>query len=142
MSPVAFFTDAAPLSAAAVYLGLLVFVMLGLKLFVGMQRGRMGVPSGDTSNVEFGRMLRVQHNAVEDVPVLMVGLLALALLDAPLWLIHAGGATLVVARLVHAVGLAGSGGLSIGRAVGTLGSLLCYTAIGGGLVWTAFQAPA
>ena len=53
--------------------------MLGLKLYVGGQRGKLKLPSGQT-NAEFDRAVRVQMNAVEDVPALMVGIGALAAL--------------------------------------------------------------
>jgi uncharacterized protein len=130
----AFFTNMSPLAAASLYLGLMVLLMMGLKMWTGAQRGRLKVQPGDSSNAEFNRMLRVQHNAVEDVPPLMVGLLALGLLEAPLWMIHTAGGVLVVSRLLHAVGLAGSGAFSFGRLVGTVGTLLCYLTIGVGLI--------
>jgi uncharacterized protein len=136
----AIFTEGSPLATAALYVGLLVFLMMGLKMWVGGQRGRLKVPPGDHSNPEFGRALRVQHNAVEDVPVLMVGLLSLAVLGAPVWSIHLIGAGLVVSRILHAAGLAGAAGFSFGRLVGTLGTLLCYVGVGGTLLVLAFQS--
>jgi hypothetical protein len=130
--------DTASLQAAALHLGLLVFVMLGLKIYVGYQRGRLKVEPGDLSNVVFGRAARVQLNAVEDVPPLMIGLLALALFSAPAWFIHACGGTLVVSRILHAVGLASSSGFSAGRSIGTLGTFLVSLAVGAHLVAAAF----
>jgi uncharacterized protein len=132
------FSEMTAIQAAALYVGLLVVVMLGVKLYVGNRRGALKVPPGDVSNIEFGRATRVQMNAVEDVPILAVGLVVLALLSMPVWYLHMTGAVLVVARIAHATGLASSAGFSPGRAVGTLGTLLVYLAVAGALVVHAF----
>ena len=119
-------------------IGLLILMMLGLKMYVGARRGQMKLPSGET-NPEFNRATRVQLNAVEDVPVLMVGIAGLAMLGMPAWYIHMCGLVLLVSRVLHAYGLAGSGGFSIGRAVGTMGTLLVFLAIAGALLVHAFS---
>ena len=131
------FTAMSPAQAAAMNVGLLVIVMLGLKMYVGAQRGKLKVPSGETTP-EFSRVTRVQLNAVEDVPDLMAGIVALGLLGMPAWYIHMCGLVLVVSRLLHAVGLAGSSGLSFGRLAGTMGTMLTYLAIAGALLVHAF----
>jgi uncharacterized membrane protein YecN with MAPEG domain len=132
-----FITAMSPVQAAAMNIGLLVLLMLGLKMYVGAQRGRLKVPSGETTP-EFSRFTRVQLNAVEDVPVLMAGIVALGVLGMPAWYIHMCGLVLFVSRILHATGLAGSGGFSIGRLVGTLGTMLTYLAIAGALLVHAF----
>ena len=130
-------TAMSPAQAAAMNIGLLILMMLGLKMYVGARRGQMKLPSGET-NPEFNRAIRVQLNAVEDVPVLMVGIAGLAMLGMPAWYIHMCGLVLFVSRILHAYGLAGSGGFSIGRAVGTMGTLLVFLAIAGALLVHAF----
>jgi uncharacterized protein len=124
--------------AAALQVGLLIVLMLGLKLYVGNRRAKLKVPSGDVTNAEFGRATRVQLNAVEDVPVLMVGIASLAAIGMPAWYIHLAGLVLLIARIAHAVGLAGSSGYSAGRLIGTMGTLLVYLAIAGALIVHAF----
>ncbi len=131
-----------PLHTAILYVGVLVILMLGLKLYVGNRRAKHKVPSGDLSNAEFNRATRVQLNAVEDVPILAVGILGLGMLGMPPWYIHMAGLVLVVARIAHAAGLAGSGGFSIGRLIGAFGSVLSYLIIGGALLVHAFNPPA
>jgi uncharacterized membrane protein YecN with MAPEG domain len=135
-----FLTAMSPVQAAAMNIGLLVILMLGLKLYVGGRRGKLKLPAGET-HPEFNLATRVQMNAVEDVPVLMVGIVALAALGMPAWYIHMTGLVLLVSRIAHAVGLAGSSGLSIGRAVGTLGTMLVYVAVAGALLVHAFSPP-
>jgi uncharacterized membrane protein YecN with MAPEG domain len=132
-----FLTAMSPVQAAAMNIGLLVILMLGLKLYVGGRRGKLKLPSGQT-NEEFDRAVRVQMNAVEDVPVLMVGIGALAALGMPAWYIHMTGLVLLVSRIAHAVGLAGSSGFSLGRAAGTMGTMLVYLAVAGALLVHAF----
>jgi uncharacterized membrane protein YecN with MAPEG domain len=133
-----FLTAMSPAQAAAMNIGLLILMMLALKMYVGARRGQMKLPSGETT-AEFNRVTRVQLNAVEDVPVLMVGIAGLAMLAMPAWYIHMCGLVLLVARVLHAYGLAGSGGFSIGRAVGTMGTMLVYLAVSGPLLVHAFS---
>ena len=132
-----FLTAMTPVQAAAMNIGLLVLLMLGLKIYVGGRRQKLKLPSGQT-NDEFNRAARVQMNAVEDVPVLMVGIGALAALGLPAWYIHMCGLVLLAGRLLHAFGLAGSSGLSVGRFVGTLATMLVYLAVAGALLVHAF----
>jgi len=132
------FATMTSLQASALYCGLLILIMLGLKMYVGGQRGRLKVEPGDVGNAEFNRATRVQLNAVEDVPPLMVGILLLGLLDLPVYVVHVTGGLLVVSRILHALGLAGAGGFYLGRALGTLGTLLTYLAVAGGLIVHAF----
>jgi hypothetical protein len=134
------FTDMSPAQAAAFNIGLLIIFMMALKVYVGARRRQLKLASGD-SHPEFNRAVRVQLNAVEDVPALMVGIGALALLGMPAWYIHAAGLLLVVSRVLHAVGLAGSGGISFGRLAGTIGTYIVAIAIAGALLVHAF-APA
>ena len=130
-------TGMSPVQAAAMNIGLLIILMLGLKMYVGGRRGKLKLPSGET-NAEFALAQRVQMNAVEDVPPLMVGIGALAMLGMPAWYIHMVGLVLVVSRILHAAGLAGSSGLSFGRLAGTIGTLLVYLAVAGALLVHAF----
>jgi uncharacterized membrane protein YecN with MAPEG domain len=129
-----------PAQAAAFNIGLLIILMMALKVYVGARRRSLKLVSGD-SHPEFNRAVRVQLNAVEDVPVLMAGIVALALLGMPAWYIHAAGLTLFVARAAHAFGLAGSGEFSWGRLIGTLGTFVVALAVAGACLVHAF-APA
>ena len=135
------FMNMSPAEAAALQIGLLIVLMLALKLYVGGRRRALKVPSGDTSNPDFGRASRVQLNAVEDVPVLMIGIVALALLGMPAWYIHMTGLVLLVSRIGHAAGLAGNSGFSWGRLFGTIGTYLVYLAVAGALLVHAFWHP-
>jgi uncharacterized protein len=123
--------------AAALSIGVLIIQMMMLKGYVGMQRRTHKLASGET-NPDFNRAQRVQLNAVEDVPPLMVGIAGLALLGMPAWYIHLAGLILVVSRALHAIGLAGSGGFSWGRMLGTLGTYVVALGVAGALLVHAF----
>ena len=112
------FFNMSSVHAAALYAGLLVLLMLGLKFYVGARRGALQIPSGETTP-EFSRVTRVQLNAVEDVPVLLGGILGLGMLGMP-------------------AGLASSSGFSLGRLIGTLGTMVVYFAVAGALLVHAF----
>ena len=124
--------------AAALWVGLIIVLMMLIKLWVGGQRRALKVPSGDVTNAEFGRATRVQLNAVEDVSVLLAGIAGLGMLGMPAWYIHAVGALLLVARVLHAAGLSSSSGFSWGRLIGTFGTLIVYLFVAGALIVHAF----
>ncbi len=125
------------IAAATLYAGLFGLLMILLKGNVGRVRTSEKVGFGDGNNEALQRAIRVQGNAVEDVPVVLVGLLALGLMNAPVLLIHGLGATFLVARVLHAIGLGGSSGGSPGRMFGTLLTLLVMLATAGACIWFA-----
>jgi len=127
------------LQAAALWVGLHILLMGYLKLRVGATRGKTKVNFGDGDNEQMQRSLRVQGNAVEDVPVTLIGLVMLALVTAPLSLIHAVGGVLLVSRVLHAFGLGKSSGLTFGRLVGTLGSIIAMLAVAIGCIYFSIQ---
>lgn len=112
------------MAAATLYVGLFALLMLVLKANVGRVRVKEKVMFGDGGNEALQRAIRVQGNAVEDVPVVLIGLVALGAMAAPVWVVHALGAAFLLGRILHAVGLGGSSGGSPGRMVGTLLSLV------------------
>ena len=50
----------------------------------------------------------------------MIAMLLLAAVGAPAWMVHGVGATLLVGRIAHALGLLFQTGPSLGRVVGML----------------------
>lgn len=124
--------------ALALWVGLHVLLMAGLKLRVGATRIRTKVDYGGGEDALMQRMLRVQGNAVEDVPIALLGLGALAFAGGPVWMIHMLGGLLFAARSSHAFGLGGKAGASKGRFIGTVGSLLVLLLTGGACLYFAF----
>jgi len=125
------------MQAAVLYAGLFCLLMLVLKGNVGRVRTREKIGFGDGGNEPMQRALRVQGNAVEDVPVVLLGLIGLGALAAPALLIHILGASFLLGRVLHAIGLGGSSGGSPGRMFGTLISLIVMLVTAGACVWYA-----
>lgn len=123
--------------AAALYAGLNLLIVLGLALLVVRQRITHKVVLGDGGIEPLNRAIRVHGNAVEYVPLGLVGLVALAAAGAAAWIIHVGGAMLTVGRLLHAQGLSASAGRSFGRAVGTLLTWVAFLWLGGAALWVS-----
>lgn len=127
-----------PLQASVLYAGLFILLFLFLKGRVGQVRSSEKVMFGDGANERLQRAQRVQGNAVEDVPVTLIGILGLGLLAAPVWLIHGLGVAFLIGRILHAVGLGGSSGGSPGRMWGTIITLLVMLVTAGACLWYAF----
>jgi uncharacterized protein len=125
------------MAATTLYLGLFALLMLILKINVGRVRSSQKVGFGDGNNEAVQRAIRVQGNAVEDVPFVLFGLVGLALLSAPVILIHGIGASFFVGRVLHAIGLGGSSGSSFGRMAGTIISTLALLVTAGACIWYA-----
>ena len=110
----------APMPAiTALYAGLIALLLLVFAARVSSTRRRLGVGIGDGGHDALARAIRVHGNAVEwALPVLLLLLIAELNRAAPL-LLHACGIALVIARLVHGLGLGRRSGLSTGRFAGT-----------------------
>ena len=116
-------------------------VLLMLVLLARISRHRHGqrIGLGDGGDAVLDRKIRVHGNFVEHVPIalLLLGLLELSGLSAA-WLWAFGGA-LLLGRLMHAIGLSGSGGYSIGRFWGTALTWLVLLAMAIAGVWLALR---
>jgi uncharacterized membrane protein YecN with MAPEG domain len=123
--------------AATLYIGLFVLLFVALKINSGRIRMKTRVNFGEGDNEDMIRAMRVQGNAVEDVPVTLLGLLGLAALAAPVLLIHILGGGFLIGRILHALGLGGAKGLGFGRMAGTFITLIVLLATAGCCVWFA-----
>ena len=119
------------------WIGLNVLLMVFLKGAVGRTRGQTKVDFGAGDSEAMQRMMRVQGNAVEDVPIALIGLGILGLMSAPVMLLHGLGGTLFVSRVLHASGLGSKGGFSFGRIAGTIGSMLVLLITGIACIYLA-----
>jgi hypothetical protein len=100
------------------YAGLNALIALVLAILVVRQRNKTGVNLGSGGNPALEQAIRAHGNLIEYAPFILFLLLLLELggLSA-LWL-HLMGATLTVARILHAWGLMTKSGASFGRAAG------------------------
>jgi hypothetical protein len=112
------------------YAGLLALLFLVLSWRVVQKRGPGGPSLGDGGDNDILRRIRAHGNFAEYVPfvLLMMGILEIGVLPAP-WL-HALGATLLVARLLHGYALAFTPAFKFGRFWGTALTFVLLAACG------------
>src|SRR3954469_13957790 len=100
------------------YAALMALLVIVLAVRVVMFRRTARVGLGDGNNPDLLKRIRVHANAVEYVPFYLLLMLILELNQTAPMLIHAFGIALIVARLMHAMGVSRHSGMSTGRAVG------------------------
>ncbi|MBA4807437.1 MAPEG family protein [Brevundimonas sp.] len=108
------------IQAAALWSGLLILLMLVLSGIVVSGRRRHLVSFGDGGNPDLMAASRAFGNCAEYATPGMIAMLLLAAVGAPAWMVHGVGATLLVGRIVHALGLLFQTGPSLGRVIGML----------------------
>lgn len=116
-------------------------VLLMLVLLARISRHRHGrkIGLGDGGDAILNRKIRVHGNFVEHAPIalLLLGLLELCGLPAAwLWIF---GCALLLGRAMHAIGLSGSGGYSLGRFWGTAVTWLVLLAMAIAGLWLALR---
>jgi len=103
-----------------IYAALSVLLVLALAARISQKRHGAHIGIGDGGDRDMTLRIRAHANALENLPL---ALLLLLLLDldqlATSWL-HVFGITLVLGRVMHAVGLSRTAGYSFGRFVGTI----------------------
>lgn len=124
-------------NAAALWVGLHVFLLLILSLLVVRLRQKHKVAMGDEGIPELARAIRAFGNAAEYIPPGLAVLVTLAVVAAPPSSVHVVGLILFVGRLVHAIGLSNSGGASVPRALGMVATWLAYVFGGVALLFYA-----
>ena len=105
------------IQAAALWSGLLILLMLVLSGIVVSGRRRHLVSFGDGGNPDLMAASRAFGNCAEYATPGMIAMLLLAAVGAPVWMVHGVGATLLVGRIVHALGLLFQTGPSLGRVI-------------------------
>lgn len=125
---------------AAIYVGVNILILLVLSVMVVRGRQRHKISLGDAGNEDFARGVRAHGNAAEYIPAGLVGIILVALMEpaAPLWILHGGGISLTVGRLLHGFGLH-TGVLNAGRMFGMALTWLAYLLLGGGLLYAGLS---
>ncbi len=128
-------TSAAMLSVTPLYIALLGLLWVPFTLRVGLYRLKNEINLGDGGDAELLRRIRGQGNFTESVPLAVALLIVMELVGAPgVWL-HALGATLLVGRLLHYLGVTGLGPF-VCRPVGMVATLSVYLA---GSAWIIYS---
>jgi uncharacterized membrane protein YecN with MAPEG domain len=124
-------------AAIALYTGLNVLIILALIWQVIAHRRREKITLGDGGFPPLIRAIRAHANATEVAPIALIGLIAMAMANAPLWAIHVSGLSLTIGRALHAYGLSRDEGASFGRMAGMILSLTSLMCIGVICIWVA-----
>jgi uncharacterized membrane protein YecN with MAPEG domain len=114
------------------YAGLLGLLYALLSGRVMWWRMRSGVLTGDGSGEAGLAMIRAHANFMEFVPISLVLILLIELGGGDPYWIHGLGGTLLAARVLHAIGMWRSTGVSFGRRAGaglTLGVLVVASGV-------------
>jgi hypothetical protein len=123
--------------AAALWVGLNLFLLLVLSLLVVRLRRKHGVALGDGGVPELTLAIRAFGNATEYVPAGLAALATLAAVAAPPLAVHIAGFLLFFGRALHGYGISRSGGASMSRAVGVVLTWLAYVFAGSALLFYA-----
>lgn len=81
----------------------IIFVKLSFSVISLRKKNRVGLGNGGHEDLE--RAIRAQGNFAEYVPFGIVLIACLELNGAPWWLVALPGITLIIGRLIHAVGI-------------------------------------
>jgi uncharacterized membrane protein YecN with MAPEG domain len=108
------------LSLTGFYASLLGLLYLGLAINIIRLRRKFKVGIGDGDNKILAQAIRVHGNFSEYVPVALILLVSYELNGGSVMVLHTLGAALVVGRVLHAIGLTKTIGISMQRQVGML----------------------
>jgi len=81
----------------------IIFVKLSFAVIGLRRKNQVGLGSGGHEDLE--RAIRAQGNFAEYVPIGIILIACLELNGAPWWLVALPGITLIIGRLIHAVGI-------------------------------------
>lgn len=124
------------LQVVGVYIAVNLLILVWLAIGVVSRRFRGKISIGDGGSDDLAVAIRVHGNASEYIPATLIGLLALAFLESPVWSLHALGITFTLGRLMHAFGM--GGGPIVFRQMGILLSWLTMVILSLALLYFAF----
>ncbi len=127
-------------TTTALYAGILALISIVLANRAGMTRAKLQIPLGDGGNKDLIAAIRRHANFVEFVPLIVVMMAMIELNGSPKWWLHALGIPLVIARIVHPLGISTEQMSSPLRMIGSLVTALVTVACALLLLWQAAAA--
>ncbi len=106
------------------YAGLLGLISVAIAFQAGILRGKLNISIGDGSNRELLLAMHRHANFTEWVPIALILIALLEIKEIPAIAVHVFGASLVVFRIAHALGLKADTIKGFGRAFGAGGTAL------------------
>lgn len=126
-------TSVMAVPVTALYGALIMFLAVGLAIYVSSLRRRLEVPRGDGGHDEIARAVRAHGNLTEHAPLIVLLLLIAELCGGAPTALHLIGATLLVARIAHAFGMIRK--VFPGVVVGALLTYLVELGLAGYVLW-------
>ena len=116
-----------------IYTGILAFMLAGLYINVVLLRRKHKVGMGHGGNAIVAKAVRAHGNFVETVPFVILMMAMLESMGMLPVVLHGMGAMLMFSRVLHIWGMYESTGVSIGRFLGGIISVLLFI-VGGVLL--------
>lgn len=126
------------METVGLYVALNLLLHCFLMLRIGGQRMKAKVNLGDGGDATLIGRIRAQGNYVENMPIALIALFALAMLSVSANVIHGFGAVFLLARLFHAHGITRDGHLGKGRTIGAALTLLTHLGAAGFILYKIF----
>lgn len=117
------------------FIGLFALIQVPMTVMVGYRRVQTGIQFCDGGDQTLLRRMRAHGNYTETVPIVLLAMAAAEVSGIPLWALWAGGVSLLVGRLMHAVILV-SKGWGNPRAIGMLLTFAPMLVFG---AWSVYQ---
>jgi hypothetical protein len=126
-------------TTTAIYAGILALISIVLANRAGMTRARLRIPLGDGGNNELIGAIRRHANFVEYVPLIVVMMAMIEINGAHKWWIHTLGVAIVVARIIHPLGISTEQMSSPLRMIGSMMTAAVTVACAGLLLWQGIR---
>lgn len=117
------------------YAALSALLILVLALRVISRRGKARVGIGDGGDKELAKRVRAHANAIETLPIGLILLLVLEWNQTMPWILHLFGIVLLIGRMLHGYGMSMSSGVSKGRVIGMLLTMVSLIGMAVLLLW-------
>ncbi|MEN8161029.1 MAG: MAPEG family protein [Myxococcota bacterium] len=127
-----------PVPISALYTALQALLAIGLVAPVGMLRGRTNVSLGSGGNPDLEAAIRRHANWTEHVPIALLLIALLELNGGSAGLLHGLGATLLVARILHPLGIDATEMRRPLRGIGAVATMIVTLVAAIALLLTAF----
>lgn len=132
------------LSAVGIYAAICFFIVTWLSNAIGALRREHRIAIGDGGNKHLQRAMRGQANAVENMPIFLIGLLIAALMGAPVWVIHLLGLVFSIGRIMHAYHFIKEDApirlRFVGFGVALLATAILFIGLAGHGIWAIFAS--
>jgi len=122
----------------ALYVALHLVLAPLLMFRVGQVRLKEKVSLGDGNSPALFARIRAHGNYVETAPFALIGLFALAMMNAHPIALHIFGAVFLLGRILHAHGMAQKGSMGKGRVTGMMMTLFTFFGTALYLLWLIF----